>query len=232
MIARRYFSMLLASILLLAFAAPAFANSIAPTAYFWPGVLPLSLGMALPASVLAAVLERPFVTAAGVRDHALWFSLQANLVSLVVGYLTLPVGVYAIFTIGPLWSIIAVGLSVVSEGWYYRWRVTKDSDLRWGPVIWGNLFSSIGLLLLPYATLAIKEAKPDLVWDLDPYQGVLFWGSMSGSVLVFVVSFVPTRGRRSTKSLLNKSLHLNGAAVPVSPDLKAVEAARATRLLR
>lgn len=55
-----------------------FANTIAPTAYFWHGVLPLTLGMALPASVLAAVLERPFVTAAGVRDHALWFSLQAN----------------------------------------------------------------------------------------------------------------------------------------------------------
>lgn len=65
MIARRYSSMLLASILLLAFAAPAFANSIAPTAYFWPEVPPLTLGMEL----LAAVLERPFLAAAGVRDH-------------------------------------------------------------------------------------------------------------------------------------------------------------------
>src|SRR5947209_12590324 len=93
-------SVLFAAILLLAFASPAFANSIAPTAYFWPGVLPLMLGMALPASVLAAVLERPFVSRAGVREYAFWYSLQANLVSLVIGYVTSPVGVYAIYTIG------------------------------------------------------------------------------------------------------------------------------------
>ena len=56
-----------------------FANAIAPSAYFWPGVLPLMLGMAFPATVLAAVIERPFVTRAGVTKHALWYSLQANL---------------------------------------------------------------------------------------------------------------------------------------------------------
>ena len=33
-----------------------FANAIAPSAYFWPGVLPLMLGMAFPATVLAAGL--------------------------------------------------------------------------------------------------------------------------------------------------------------------------------
>src|SRR5213082_938665 len=100
---RRY-SSLPAALFLFAFAQPAFANSIAPTAYFWPGVLPLAFGLALPASVLAAFLERPFVTRAGVREYALWYSLQANLVSLAVGYLTVPVGLVAIYTIGPLWS--------------------------------------------------------------------------------------------------------------------------------
>ena len=58
--------LLLAVILLLALASPALANTIAPTAYFWPGVLPLMWSMALPASVLAAVLESPFVSRAGV----------------------------------------------------------------------------------------------------------------------------------------------------------------------
>ena len=28
-----------------------FANAIAPSAYFWPGVLPLMLGMAFPAAL-------------------------------------------------------------------------------------------------------------------------------------------------------------------------------------
>src|SRR6266511_900444 len=129
-----------------------FANSIAPTAYFWPGLLPLSVGLALPASVLAAFLERPSVTRAGVREHSLRYSLQANFISLVIGYVTLPVGIYAIYTIGPLWSLIAVGISVVTEGWYYQWA-SKNAGLRWGWVVWGNLFSSVLLLLIPYLTL-------------------------------------------------------------------------------
>src|SRR5262249_41298362 len=95
----RYSSRLLAALFVLALTSTALANSIAPTAYFSPGVLPLMLGMALPASVLAAVLERPFVSRAGVQEYAFWYSLQANLVSLVIGYLTLPLGVYAIYTI-------------------------------------------------------------------------------------------------------------------------------------
>jgi hypothetical protein len=185
----RYTSTVAAVILLLVFATPALANSIAPTAYFWPGVLPLTLGLALPASVLAAVLERPFVCRAGVREHAFWYSLQANLVSLVIGYVTLPIGVYAIYTIGPLWSIVAVGMSIASEGQYYQWRVLKSSELRWSAVIWGNVFSSLILLLLPYAALWIKEAKPSLVWELSPYEEPLFWGSVTGSFIVFILSF-------------------------------------------
>jgi hypothetical protein len=184
--------MLFAAFLLLFSVSPAFANTIAPTAYFWPGVLPITFGLALPASVLAAILERPFVTRAGVREHALCYSLQANVVSLIVGYLTLPIGVFAIYTIGPLWSAIAVSISVISEGWYYRWRSLRGSELRWSCVIWGNLLSSFVLLLLPYAALALKTAHPTLVWNLNPYQNALFWGGIGGSVLVFVLSFLLT----------------------------------------
>ena len=179
---------------LLAFAVPAFANSIAPTAYFLPGLLPLTLGLSLPASVLAAVLERPFVSRAGVREHAIWYSFQANLISLVIGYLTLPVAVYAIYTIGPLWPLIAVTSSVVSEGWYYQRRAMKGlGSINWGSVILGNVFSSFVLLLLPHAALAIKEANPQLVWVVDPYQDALFWGSVSASAAAFVGSFFAPR---------------------------------------
>jgi hypothetical protein len=219
-------SLPLAAILLLALASPAFANSIAPTAYFWPGVLPLMLGVALPASVLAAVLERPFVSRAGVREYAFWYSLQANLISLVIGYVTLPVGVYAIFTIGPLWSLIAVAMSVASERWYYQWRaINGPGSVRWGWIVGGNVFSSLVLLLLPPAALAIKEAKPHLVSELDRYQNVLFWGSVSASVFVFVGSFLAPGLLGRMKAVPNHLLHLTGAAIPVSPDCKAVEAA-------
>ena len=189
----RYLPMALAVALTLAYASPALANSIAPTAYFWPGVLPLTLGLAVPASVLAAFLERPFVTAAGVRSSALRHSLRANAISLGVGYLTLPIGVPAIYTVGPLWSVAAVTLSVLSEGWYLRSR--SDHPFRWGPVIWGNLFSSAVLLSLPYFALEVKQARPEWVWQLDPHQGWLWWGSVGGGILVFVGSFMPPRTR-------------------------------------
>jgi len=220
----RTYSSLVAATMLLAFTSPAFANSIAPTFYFWPGVLPLMLGLALPASVLAAVLERPFVSRAGVTEYAFWYSMQANFISLVLGYLTLPVGVEAVYTIGPFWSLIAVAMSVVSEGWYYRWRAIKGQGrLRWGWIVAGNGFSSFVLLFLPPVALAIKEAQPQLVWDLKPYQGGLFWGSVSGSVVVFVGSFFAPGLQGRFRALPNKVQHLNGASMLGSPEFQPVE---------
>ena len=166
-----------------------FANAIAPSAYFWPGVLPLMLGMALPATVLAAVIERPFVTRAGVTKHALWYSLQANLVSLAIGYACMPLAVRAIYTIGPLWSLIAIVISIVSETVYYQqWWVPKDS-LEWRWVATGNVISSVVLLVLPVIALQIKYDQPTVERMLDPCQGMLFWSSVSVSILVFAISF-------------------------------------------
>jgi hypothetical protein len=178
-----------------------FANAIAPTAYFFPGVLPLMLGLALPATVLAAIIERPFVTRAGVSRHALWYSLQANFLSLLIGYATMPCAVQAIFDIGPLWSLIAIIISIVSEGVYYQQRWVPGEELKWGWVAVANIVSSVVLLLLPSIALSIKSGQPDLERVLDPYQEVLFWGSVVGSVLIFVLSFfMPRILRRRTKA--------------------------------
>ncbi|HEV2949273.1 MAG TPA: hypothetical protein VGX70_18000 [Gemmataceae bacterium] len=178
-----------------------FANAIAPTAYFWPGVLPMMLGLAMPATVLAAIIERPFVTRAGVTRHALWYSFQANFLSLLIGYATMPCAVQAIFDIGPLWSLIAITISIVSEGVYYQQRWVPGEELKWGWVAVANIISSVVLLLLPSIALSIKSGKPDLERGLDPYQDVLFWGSVVGSVLIFVLSFfMPRILRRRTKA--------------------------------
>jgi hypothetical protein len=195
---------LLATVGLLAVTQRAAADVIAPTAFFFPGVLPLTLWMALPASVLAAVLERPFVSRAGVANHALWYSMQANFVSLVLGYVTLPVAAEAIFAIGPLWSVFVITLSVLSEGLYYQWRVTPlGQALKWRWIVWSNIFSSFVILLIPFAALAIKSAQPDATWKLAPYQDVLMWGSIVGSVLAFVAGFlVPRIGRRKETGVL------------------------------
>jgi hypothetical protein len=222
---------LLAAALLLASAGPALANAIAPSAGFFPGFLPLALWMALPASVLAAFLERPFVTRAGVVQDALWYSLQANLLSLALGYLTLPAALAAIYAIPPLWSMVAVSVSIYSEGWYYRWRALRGcGPLRWRWVVLGNICSSLVLLSLPLAATAIKEAKPSLAWELEPYHDTLLWGSAAASVLLFGISWVVPTVRRRGKDRPKESLHLTGADIPVSPDLKSVEAAPAGEL--
>jgi hypothetical protein len=228
--ASRWSPMLLAVFVLMAAAQTVFANSIAPTAYFFPGVLPWMFGMAVPASVLAAFLERPFVAWAGVREHALWYSLQANLISLVIGYLTMPIGIYAIYSIGPFWSVIAVSMSVVSERCYYQWRATEGSSVRWGPIVLANVFSSFVLLVLPSVTLVVKESFPNLELDLAPYQDALLWGSVGSCGVLFLASFFVPGLLRRTPAVPNQKLHLTGAAIPVSPEFKPVEAAPAGEL--
>ncbi len=192
---------MLAPIATLTLASPAIANAIAPTVYFWPGVLPLNFGLAIPASVLAAVLERPFVSASGVRASPLKHSLRANAISLLVGYLTLPFAVPALYQFGPVWSLCAVTLSILWESLYLRSRATEPFRLR--PLIWGNLFSSVVLLLIPVAAIAFKNARPDLVWRLMPIYEWLWWGTVLGGVVIFVMSFALLSASPGTHEILS-----------------------------
>jgi hypothetical protein len=195
----------LASLVVLACASPALANSFSPTLVgFFPGLPPLSLGLGLPATVLAAVLERPFVTRAGVREHALWYSLQANFVSLVLGYVTFPLALVLFILSGHgilLWPPIAVTISIWSEGEYSRRRVLRHGPLRWSSIVWGNLLSNLVLLAVPYGAQPLYANRPTLVWDLDPDQDDLFWSALVASGGLFVVSFLlPGRMRHSPRS--------------------------------
>ncbi len=88
-------------------------------------------------------------------------------------------------------------MSVVSEGLYYEWRAVRGQRLRWGWVIGGNLFSSVVILLIPYLTLCLKEAQPDLEGRVEPYHDGLWWASVGGSVLVFALSFRVPGWRRT-----------------------------------
>lgn len=187
--ASRLFIVLLSAFFVLAFAQPVLANVIAPTISVWPGMVHANFALAIPASILAAVLERPFLTRAGVSRHTMLFSLQANAVSLAIGYVTLPVGYTALYVIGPLWWIIAVGLSIVSEGWYCRVRATEGGQLRWRYIVCGNVFSSFVLLLLPFISMAIGRSNPKIWWPYESYLVVLAWAVTIVSAAVFVLSF-------------------------------------------
>jgi hypothetical protein len=177
------------------------ANSISPFVWFWPGIVSISPVYAFPASVLAAFLERPFLTAGGLSHRVLVLSLRANSLSAVVGILLIPVGYPALYTIGPLWCLVAFGVSCAVEIAYLR----RFSDrLAWGWVVGGNVVSNVILMALPPMALAIKQHNYRLAWSLEPHETWLSCVSLVGSLALFFASFtLPVRrdlSREAAKS--------------------------------
>jgi hypothetical protein len=164
------------------------ADSISPYVFFWPGVISIMLVYAFPASVLAAFLERPFLTAAGINHRALILSLRANFLSAVVGILLIPVGFFAIFAfqIGLLWCLFSFAVSCTVEIAYLR---RFPDRLAWGWVIAGNAFSSVVLMLLPPIAMVIKQNYYRLAWSLEPHETWLKWASLASSLALFLISF-------------------------------------------
>ena len=156
--------------------------------------------MALPATVLAAIVERPFLIRAGVSHYPLWYSLQANFASLLLGLLTLPLALGFIQSVPFLWSPIAVSLSIAVEGWYLcRRAVPVSSTFRWGPVIWANVARSGLLLALAVFIVLPLYDRRDLASFLEPYEHTLLVGSSVLCLTLLIASFCVTvlRGQPS-----------------------------------
>jgi len=115
----------LALLLVLLLATTAMANVIAPFVWLWPGVVAMSFPVSLPATVLAAFLERPFVSRSGIQRHALRYSLRANFLSLLVGVVLMPGTYVLMWTLGPL---------------FFFWPLRCRSSSRVG--IFGELFTT------------------------------------------------------------------------------------------
>jgi len=164
------------------------ANSISPYVYFWPGVISITVIYAFPASVLAALLERPFLTIAGIKNRTLVWSLRANFYSTLVGLLLIPLGSQALYTIGVLWCVIAFGVSCLTEVTYLRLRAHQQFAWRW--VVGGNAVSSLVLMVVPPFVLWIKQHNQHLVELVGQHQ--TWFGGLACvlSVLVFVASLV------------------------------------------
>jgi hypothetical protein len=164
------------------------ANSISPYVYFWPGVISITVIYAFPASVLAAFLERPFLTAAGIKRRTLVLSLRANFYSTLVGVLLIPVGYQALYTIGVLWCVLAFGVSCITEVYYLRRCAHQQFTWRW--VVGGNAASSLVLMGVPPIVLWIKHHNQQLVQLIEQYQTWMGWLACGAAVVVFVASLV------------------------------------------
>ena len=181
------------------------ANTITADMGMIPGMAMVGPAMGLPLSVLAAFLERPFVSLAGVRGRgdAIWYSLQANFISLLVGYgglLAAAIIDNAFKWWGPndpiftVWPFLAVAISIFVERTYIASRL-RDVRVGWGWMILGNILSAaacIGLLVL---VSYLRQRYPELRRAVTPYHNVLQAIAGLGSITLFVVAFMRTRRR-------------------------------------
>jgi hypothetical protein len=183
------------TIVVLSLARVAYADSISPYVWFWPGIVSITLIYAFPASLLAAFIERPFVTWAGIPQRALVLSLRANFLSMVVGIVLIPIGSWAIYAIGPLWCIVAFAISCIVETVYLR-RFNRSLAIRW--IIAGNAVSSAVLMALPPIAVILRTNYYFLARLLEPHQVWLGWTEALASLAFFLMSFVfPVRTKGS-----------------------------------
>ena len=191
---------------------PMLANTITADMGLIPGLAFAGPGMGLPLSVLASFVERPFYTRAGVCSRTIWYSLQANLVSLLVGFALLAAGVVvgsgvfarasvaaidrAVFLV---WPFVAVGVSAVVERAYLANRV-RGGRVGWGWSTAGNIVSAAACVGLLFCVAGLRAACPRLVDLLWPAAWPLWCASLAGSAVLFVIAFAatrtPSRGRR------------------------------------
>jgi hypothetical protein len=178
------------------------ANTITADMGMIPGLAFVGPAMGLPLSVLAAFVERPFYSLAGVRRHTIWYALQANLVSLGVGFVaTLTAAAvtgslrqyYALFEV---WPFLAVCVSIVAERWYLQIRA-RPAVVTWGWTALGNILSAALCVGVLFLVIYLRAVFPAMRQTLHPYAGPLQVVAFVGSATLFVVSFL--RPRASTR---------------------------------
>ena len=189
MVVRRLILVVVVAVVVLWSARPATANGMSPIAGFWPGMFLLSPLFGIPATLLAAFLERPFVTAAGVRRYALAQSIRANLLSWAVGAVI-------VFLLFGMDSMVAMGiyfwtsvpLSIWIEGSYLRRAAARRGDTAdWGMIVFANIASGAALMVIGAIAISIGENDPLLGWRLRPYVTplMLIGGAMSLAIIVY-----------------------------------------------
>lgn len=186
---QRGWGVLAAILLILYLCGTAQANSLAPYAYFWPGVVFILPEYALPVTILAAFIERPFLSAAGINSkNALLLALRANALSTLLGLLLIPAAVLALETMSILWCLAAFAITCWVELRYLRGATLEP--IRRDLILFGNGVSSIVLPLIPPVAAGIEEVHRGLAYNLRTFQHVLAPAATLTSLTVLIGSFL------------------------------------------
>jgi hypothetical protein len=206
------------------FAFALIANAITADMGMVPGFAPAGPALGLPLSVLAAFLERPFYTRAGVERGALRLSLQANFLSLLAGF----VGIFvfapvvmspggAIF--GWLVPIAAVSLSIWIEGSYLRSAIgPRRLDGLW--VIFANVFSAGLCIIVMVAARIVRESYPAFAREFRPIETPLGIGLAVVCLAVLLGSFYDPYATpaRTPDNVSKDAEHVAGAPSEVASE--------------
>jgi hypothetical protein len=196
-----------------------FANAVAADMGLIPGFAIVGPALGLPLSVLVAFLERPFVTRAGFQTNAIWFSLQANFVSLLVGYLVTLVAIplamspFAVFAI--LWPFLAVGISVATERQYLQMRL-ENRPVPWAPIAIGNVVSALTCIVVLVIVVNLRDALPQLCVRLREYEGAMNLVVAAASLALLVGSFAAKSPSATPQETTEPSPAPEPAASPVA----------------
>ena len=187
-------------VILLALGFPARADACGGHSYasFYaclPGLTMVGLHAGFALAILAAFVERPFVTRAGVRTGALWFSLQANLISVlltsvagvvVMGLAWGPNGDMILFA----WMAAALGLTtLVEHAWLSRKRDAEVPQLRWGWVLAGNLVSAAVGFAMPFLRSIFETDTYRYIYGIQKWRDWISLATWTGVAVVFVLAF-------------------------------------------
>ena len=134
--------------------------------------------LGLPATLVAAVLERPFISRAGIQRYALTRSIRANLLSWLVGlfFVFLLESNQVAVMLAILYFILAIPISILIEGGYY-WAILnrRGGGLRWRWVIAGNIVSAAFLMSLSFVPGILRSEYPRLEFMVEPHEETVRW---------------------------------------------------------
>lgn len=164
-----------------------------------PGLWLIGGQVGLVIAILAAFIERPYITRSIVEPlplrHPISRSLQASLISTVlVG--TAGIGYMGFAWAGPvgleiLWLPLSVAAATWIERWWLQWRT--GMQFRYGWLLLGNITSAMIVATLPFLQMAFGTDAPAYIRMIRPYQGTIAWTTLIAAAIVFTAAVRWTR---------------------------------------
>ncbi len=204
---------------------------ISTTTALIPGAGFLAPWVPLTMAILYGFIERPIYSAAGYRTNTLWYSLQANFLTMLS--VTLTGLLVAFVTSGPahgagpaiaITILITIPVQLVGIKVWWMSGVPRERDLDKslsGTAVLGTAACAVVTALLPIAMEVIGTSGGTYSWRIRSIQPFAYVLSSIAAVAVVVVSFA--RAKRTFAAI-----ERHGFEVIIPGDLPAASAQQAT----